>query len=96
MIRSAITRLFGGAPQAAAQEPVQASADVRGAPGTRVHHEFFIDEPDSSGAYRWLCRVYAQNGAATEREGVAESRDGAQSAALSWAAKTKAALRGEA
>lgn len=94
MIRSAINWLTGKQAEQP-QEQVAISADPKGPPGTRVHHEFFIAEPDANGAYRWLCRVYAQNGAATEQSGVAESAASAQAAALSWSAKTKAALRGD-
>lgn len=92
--RSTINRALGIAP-AAAPEPVITSApDPRGAPGSRVHHEIMLGEQRADG-WPWLCRVYAQNGAATEKEGVADTMQGASNAALSWAAITKAGLRGD-
>lgn len=95
MIRSAINKLFGTVPEVAAPEVAPMVADVRGAPGTRVHHEYFTEER-TDGRWNWLCRVYAMNGAPNEQSGVAEDEASAASAALSWAARTKAILRGEA
>lgn len=85
-----IKAFFTGAPAAR----LDARADPRGKPGTRVYHEYFLeDEPRPKGWY-WICRVYAQNGAATEREGFADSRFAAGRAAIEWADETKAGLRG--
>ncbi len=94
MIRSALRKFFVG--DDPAPEPVtEIRPDPRGAPGTRVHHEYFIDQ-DAEGTWFWLCRVYSQTSAATEQQGTSATEEGARSAALSWAAKTKAVLRGEA
>jgi hypothetical protein len=90
----AITRLFGSAP--AAPAVIVPEPDPRGAPGTRVYHEFFVEDAPRADGWHWLCRVYAANGAATEHGGVAESQLLARNAAITWAAKTKAGLRGEA
>lgn len=98
MIRSAINRLLGNQPEAAPEQRVEVAPDPRGAPGSRVHHEYFVgDAPEpSDNQWPWLCRVYAANGAVNEQSGRAPTQESARNAALSWAAKTKAALRGEA
>lgn len=95
MIRSAINRFLGRAPEAAPEPAVEIAPDPRGAPGTRVHHEYFIGEQRPvDNMYPWLCRVYAQNGAANEQTGEAATPEAAKNAALTYAAKTKLALRG--
>jgi hypothetical protein len=93
MLRSLIDRFTGkDAPVAA---PVMANPDPRGPAGTRVHHEYFVaDAADGNGQWAWLCRVYAQNGAASEERGLAPNPQVARDAALSWANVTKAGLRG--
>ena len=74
---------------------VAAEPDKRGAPGTRVYHEYFIDLEPRPDGFHWLCRVYAQNGAVTERAGVAVNQSLAKDEALTWANRAKAGLRGE-
>jgi hypothetical protein len=90
--------MFGGQVQAAteaAQEP--ARIDTNLAPSSRVHHEYFLgDEADTSGKWSWLARVYAGNGAVNEERGLADSQDLARNAALTWCARVKASLGGEA
>lgn len=89
-IRSTINRMFGIAPEVpAAPAPI-----ITSAPAPRVHHEIMLGEQRADG-WPWLCRVYAQNGAATEKAGIADTEQAARSAALSWAATTKAGLRGD-
>lgn len=96
-IRSTLQRLFGTEPAPAAPAPVEMAPDPRGAPGTRVYHEYFVGEQRASdNRFPWLCRVYAQNGAVTEQRGDADTREAARNAALSFAALTKRALRGDA
>lgn len=94
-IRFSINRIFGVQPAAAPEPDIASAPDPRGAPGSRVHHEIMMGE-QVGGRFPWLCRVYAQNGAVTEKEGVADTEQAAKNAALSWAAITKAGLRGEA
>lgn len=95
-IRSVINKLLGNAPAPARVEPVVVAPDPRGAPGTRVHHEYFTDERPLDNRWNWLCRVYAQNGAVNEQRSVADTQEEAKNAALAYAAVTKRALRGEA
>ncbi len=75
---------------------IEAAPDPRGAPGTRVYHEYFVFEPGADGRCGWLCRVYAQNGAVNEKTGDAVDAEAAKNAALTYAALTKRALRGDA
>ena len=98
-IRSTIRGLMGGRPakeQAPASEVV--APDQRGAPGTRVHHEYFVAEEANLHDLKWpwLARVYAANSAVNEQRGTADTQELARNAALTWCAKTKAILRGEA
>ena len=96
MIRATLQRIFGQAPEDPTPEPaVEAAPDPRGAPGTRVYHEYLVEQRAMDLRFSWMCRVYAQNGACTEQEGVADTADAAKNAALSFAAVTKKALRGE-
>ncbi len=96
-IRSVMNKLFGSAPEKVPAEPVVMAPDPRGAPGTRVYHEYFVGEQrDIDHLFPWLCRVYAQNGAVNEKTGLADTREAASNAALSFAAITKRALRGDA
>lgn len=94
MIRSAINRFLGREPEAQPEPVIELAPDPRGAPGTRVHHEILISEQLADGRFNWLCRVYAQNGACTERCERADTAEAAKNAALTFAAKTKLALRG--
>lgn len=95
-IRSMLNKLFTSAPEAIPEAPVVMAADPRGAPGTRVYHEYLVGDESAEGKFPWLCRVYAQNGALNEKRGEAETYDAAKNAALSYAALTKRALRGDA
>lgn len=93
----AIQRLFGvGQPAPVPPAAVIPEPDVRGAPGTRVYHEYFVDDEPREDGWHWMCRVYAANGAATQQRGVAETKQLARNAAITWAAVTKAGLRGAA
>lgn len=74
---------------------LDAKPDPRGAPGTRVYHEYFLEDEPRPQGWHWHCRVYAQNGAVTEREGHEPSRLDAGRAAIAWAEATKAGLRGD-
>lgn len=83
------------AQEAAAQEAIKVDAAL--ASGGRVHHEYFTaDAPDADGKWIWLARVYAENGAANEQRGGADTPDLARNAALTWCARVKAQLGGEA
>lgn len=96
-IRSTIRALFPGQrAQLQAAAPVEVGPDQRGAPGTRVHHEYFpAGEANADGKWPWKARVYAANGAVNEQTGLADTQELARNAALAWCAKTKAILRGE-
>lgn len=95
-VRSFINRMLTPA-QEAAPEPVTTDVPVPiDPPGSTVHHEIMLGEQRMSDLrFPWLCRVYAQNGAATEKVGDADTPQAAMNAALSWAAITKAGLRGD-
>lgn len=84
-----IKQLFASKPRR-----IDARRDPRGAPGTRVYHEYFVGDAPHEDGWRWMCRVYAQNGAPTEHEGVEDTRDKACRAAIAWAERTKDGLRG--
>lgn len=73
-----------------------AAPDPRGAPGTRVYHEYFVTQCVDGVRYEWHCRVYSQNAEVTEHRGIADTEQAARSTALWFAARTKLALRGEA
>lgn len=75
---------------------VSAAADVKGAPGTRVYHEYFVDDEPTNGRYGWLCRVYAQDGTPHQTTGSEETDRSAREAAIAWADATKSKLRGAA
>ncbi|MBQ5963151.1 hypothetical protein [Massilia sp. ZL223] len=96
-IRSTIRAMFPGQQaQPVAAAPVEVAPDQRGAPGTRVYHEYFlVDEANGDGKWPWKARVYAANGAPNEQTGLADTQELARNAALAWCAKTKAILRGE-
>lgn len=72
-----------------------AAPDVKGAPGTRVYHEYFVDEHATNGRHVWLCRVYAADGTAHEMTGSEETNPAAAQSAISWAESVKATLRGK-
>jgi hypothetical protein len=90
--------MFAGQPQAATDavpEPVRIDTNL--APGSRVHHEYFTaDEADADGKWPWRARVYADNGAVNEQEGRADSLELSRNAALTWCARIKVQLGGEA
>lgn len=96
-IRSTIRALFPGQQaQLQAAAPVELAPDHRGAPGTRVHHEYFLaGEANADGKWLWTARVYAANGAPNEQSGLADTWELARNAALAWCARTKSILRGE-
>lgn len=96
-IRSTLKNMFSSAQvqEVAAPEPVKVDATL--APGSRVHHEYFTaDEADADGKWPWRARVYADNGAANEQEGRADSLELSRNAALTWCVRVKAQLGGEA
>lgn len=85
------------APEPESAAPVDLVAASAALSVNGVHHEYFVsDEQDGCGKYSWLARVYASNGAANEGKGIADSRDLARNAALTWCARVKASLGGEA
>lgn len=91
--------MFAGQAKAAteaAPEPVRIDTNL--APGSRVHHEYFVaDEADVVDLrWPWIARVYADNGAVNEERGRADSRELARNAALTWCARVKTQLGGEA
>jgi hypothetical protein len=90
--------MLPGRPQAQEiAEPAPIKIDATLAPGRRVHHEYFTaDEADANGKWSWLARVYADNGAVNEQRGAADSQDLARNAALTWCARVKESLGGEA
>lgn len=94
-IKSMLKRL-SRAPQADEQakpDYLAALAPTKGAPGTRVHHEYFLtDAPE--GRVNWLARVYAQNGAVNEQRGNEPNEQAAKDAALAWCAEITTALKG--
>lgn len=91
------TDFFKAKPAAAPVLPKLAAVpDVRGNPGTRIYHEYFVDEAPINGRYHWLCRVYAADGLPHQTTGSEESDHEARMAAITWASTTKAALRGAA
>lgn len=71
-----------------------AAPDVRGAPGTRVYHEYGVSEAPVNGRYQWHCRVYAANGVAQNMTGSAETDRQARIDAIEWAEEQKTKLRG--
>jgi hypothetical protein len=90
-------RFSAQTPAPEAVEPVELVSASAAISDNRVHHEYFVaDEPDASGKWTWLARVYASNGAANEGSGSADSRDLSRNAALTWCARVKASLGAEA
>lgn len=89
--------MFAGQPQAPTDvATVLTQVDATLAPGSRVHHEYFVaDEADVIDLrWPWVARVYADNGAVNEERGRADSHDLARNAALTWCARVKAQLGG--
>lgn len=84
------------AKSAAAPEPprLAAKADRRGAPGTRIHHEYFVAEEPVDGRFPWKCRVYDADSTVHEMTGAEDSDHQARVAAIAWADDKKTALRG--
>lgn len=80
-----------GAPAAAPS----AKPDAKVAPGTRVYHEYFVDDQPVNGRHVWLCRVYSAGGQVHEMTGSEETNHGACQSAIAWAETVKATLRGE-
>lgn len=72
-----------------------AAPDLKGAPGTRVYHEYFVDEHPVNGRFVWLCRVYAADATAHEMTGSEETNLAACQSAIGWAESVKATLRGK-
>jgi hypothetical protein len=100
-IRSTFKSLFAGQPTAQVEDtpapaPALTQVDATLAPGSRVHHEYFVaDAPNSDGKWPWRARVYADNGAVNEEHDAADTPDLARNAALTWCARVKAQLGGE-
>ena len=68
--------------------------DPRGAPGTRIYHEYFLgDRPLPNGQWGWLARVYSANSEVTEQSGSEATQDSAREAALNWAVSAKEKMR---
>jgi hypothetical protein len=89
--------MFSGAQAQAEAAPEPIKVDATLAPGSRVHHEYFTaDEADADGKWPWCARVYADNSAVNEQEGRADSHELSRNAALTWCARIKASLGGEA
>jgi hypothetical protein len=96
-IRSTLKNMFSGAQVQEVVAPEPFKVDAALAPGSRVHHEYFTaDEADADGKWPWRARVYADNGAVNEQEGRADSLELSRNAALTWCARIKAQLGGEA
>jgi len=89
--------MFAGSPVTLAEDtPALTQVDATLAPGSRVHHEYFVaDAPNADGKWPWRARVYADNGAVNEEHDVADTPDLARNAALTWCARVKAQLGGE-
>ncbi|MES2323277.1 MAG: hypothetical protein V4633_13515 [Pseudomonadota bacterium] len=86
---------FKPKPEAAPVLPKLASApDVKGAPGTRMYHEYFVDEAPANGRIGWQARVYAADGTAHSMTGSAETDRQARIDAITWAESKKVELRG--
>lgn len=97
-LRSTFKNMFDQAAQPAI-EPAPAAPQVAASitPGSRVHHEYFTaDAPDADGKWSWHARVYADNGAVNEQGGQADTHELARNAALTWCARIKVQLGGEA
>lgn len=77
-------------------QTISVSPDPRGAPGTRVYHEYFVDPEPTDGRWRWHCRVYGADGKPIETTGSEETEHAARAAAVVWAEATKATMRGAA
>lgn len=77
-----------------ADAKLSAKPDAKGAPGTRVYHEYGVSEAPVNGRYEWHCRVYAATGEAHNMTGSAETDRQARIDAIEWAETHKAKLRG--
>lgn len=77
-----------------ADAKLSAKPDPKGAPGTRIYHEYGVSEAPVNGKYGWTCRVYAANGEAHNMTGWAETDRQARIDAINWAESHKATLRG--
>lgn len=73
-----------------------AAPDAKGAPGTRIYHEYFVGDAPVNGRYVWLCRVYAAGGQVHEMTGSEEANVDACQSAITWAESVKKQLRGAA
>lgn len=97
-LRSTFKNMFGQQATEPASEAAPAAPQVAAtlAPGSRVHHEYFVaDAADADGKWHWHARVYADNGAPNEQGGSADTHEFARNAALTWCARIKAQLGGE-
>lgn len=84
-----------------------ATPDPKGAPNTRVYHEYFVPEAPEDGSWPWTCRVYGPGGTYTDaagqvlpkppqimlQRGKAPTERLAREQAIAWAEQTKAAVR---
>lgn len=97
-IRSTLKNMFSGAQAQAEAAPEPVKVDATLAPGSRVHHEYFVADVANLHDLKWpwMARVYADNGAVNEESGSADTPELARNAALTWCARIKASLGGEA
>ena len=79
-----------------AQPGIVATPDPRGAPGTRIYHEYFVEAEPVDGRFPWRARAYAANGQPMESSGSEETEHAARAAAVAWAEATKTTMRGAA
>ena len=77
-----------------AADRLSAPPDPKGAPGTRIYHEYFADREPINGAHHWHARVYTPGGGVHESRGSASSHRAACQAAIAWADGMKKSLRG--
>lgn len=77
-----------------ADAKLSAKPDVKGAPGTRVYHEYGVSEAPVNGRYQWNCVVYDATSAPHRMTGSAETDRQARIDAINWAESHKATLRG--
>lgn len=82
--------------ETSAQPAIAATPDPRGAPGTRIYHEYFVEAEPIDGRFPWRARVYAADGQPREMSGSEESEHAARAAAVAWAEATKTTMRGAA